>query len=80
MLANEWDSELLGEWGLDVWQPSNEDINLDDFFEENNSQEKTNSFKIVLEYTEEDYSAVNEAFKKYSGSKEKIVAQLLGIE
>ena len=35
---------------------------------------------LVLEYTEEDYSAVNEAFKKYSGSKEKIVAQLLGIE
>jgi len=78
-LANEWDSELLGEWGLDVWQPSNEEINLDDFFEENNNEEKTNTFKIVLEYTEEDYSAVNEAFKKYSGSKEKIVAKLLGL-
>ena len=24
ILANEWDSEHLEEWGLDVWQPENE--------------------------------------------------------
>ena len=76
ILANEWDSLELGEWGLDVWTPT-EDINLDDFFKENNEDSKENKFKIVLEYTEEDYNSVLEAFKKYSGSKEDIVYKLL---
>jgi len=78
MLANEWENEQLTEWGLDVWKPSGE-INLDDFFEDNGDSEKEQVFKIVLEYTEEDYNAISEAFKKYNGSKEKIVAELLGI-
>lgn len=78
MLANEWESEELEEWGLDVWQPSG-DINLNDFFEDNGDTEKEQVFKIVLEYTEEDYNAVTEAFKKHSGSKEQILAKLLGV-
>ena len=54
----------------------NQDINLDDFFEENNEQ-KEEKFKITLEYTEDDYNEVIELFKKYTGSKENIVAELL---
>jgi hypothetical protein len=80
MLANEWDTEQLTEWGMDVWKPM-ENVNLDEFFnEDNGDSEKEQTFKIVLEYTEEDYNKVIEAFKKYSGSKEKIVAELLEIE
>jgi hypothetical protein len=80
MLANEWDSEELTEWGLDVWK-ANDNVNLDDFFnEDNGDSEKEQKFKIVLEYTEDDYNKVLDAFKKYSGSKEKIVAELLNIE
>jgi len=79
MLANEWNSEDLTEWGLDVWNKT-DDINLDDFFEDNGESEKEQKFKIVLEYTEEDYNEVTEAFKKHSGSKETIVANLLGIK
>ena len=30
MLANEWEPELLEDWGLEVWKPS--DVNLDEFF------------------------------------------------
>jgi hypothetical protein len=37
------------------------------------------SFKIVLEYTEDDYNSVLEALKKHSGSKENIIANLLGV-
>lgn len=79
MLANEWNSEDLTEWGLDVWNKT-DDINLDDFFEDNGDSEKEQKFKIILKYTEEDYNKVTEAFKKYSGSKESIVAKLLGIK
>ena len=74
-LANDWDVVDLEAWGLDIPQ-FNQDINLDDFFEENNEQ-KEEKFKITLEYTENDYNEVIELFKKYTGSKENIVAELL---
>ena len=79
MLANEWEPELLTEWGLDVWQPS--ETSLDEFFEDNSAevpQEEENT-KIILEYTQEDYNQVIEAFKNHSGTKEQIVFKLLGL-
>ena len=76
LLANEWDVEKLDEWGLTIPSFSSDDIDLNDFFEENNEQ-KDEKFKIVLEYTEEDYAEVTELFKNYSGSKEQIVVDLL---
>tara|TARA_R110000803_G_scaffold35719_1_gene77100 strand:+ start:76 stop:621 length:546 start_codon:yes stop_codon:yes gene_type:complete len=78
ILANEWDSEFLNEWGLDVWKPE-ENLELDDFFnEEDLSQEdKTEKNKIVLEYTQEDYDAIIEILNKQSGSKEKIIYDLI---
>ena len=77
-LANEWDSEKLDDWGLNVPNYENTDIDLDAFFEEDNT-EKEEKFKIVLEYSEEDYNAVTEALKNYSGSKESIFYKLLGL-
>jgi len=77
LLANEWDEIKLTEWGLDVWKGTS-DINLDDFFEENN-QTKEIKNKIVLEYTDEEFELVNEAFKKHTGSKENIIFKLLGL-
>lgn len=77
MIANEWDSTQLEAWGMDVWKQV-EDVNLDEFFEEDNTV-KEGSFKIVLDYTEEDYNKVLIAFDKHSGSKEDIVAKLLGV-
>ena len=74
-LANDWEVVDLEAWGLEIPQ-FNQDINLDDFFEENN-EEKEEKFKITLEYTEDDYNEVIELFKKYTGSKENIVAELL---
>ena len=82
MLANEWGTEELKEWGLDIpsYMLGDEDaINLDDFFEESNQEEKEEKFKIILEYTEDYYNTVIEAFKNHSGSKEDIVAKLLGL-
>ena len=77
LLANEWDEIKLTEWGLDVWKSSS-DINLDDFFEENNETKEIKN-KIILEYTDEEFALVNEAFKKHSGSKEQIIFKLLGL-
>jgi len=76
-LANDWEVVDLEAWGLDIPQ-FNQDVNLDDFFEESNEQ-KEEKFKITLEYTEDDYNEVNEALKKHSGSKEQIIFKLLGL-
>ena len=76
-LANDWEVVDLEAWGLEIPQ-FNQDINLDDFFEENN-EIKEEKFKIILEYTEDDFNLVNEALKKHSGSKEQIVFKLLGL-
>lgn len=78
-LANNWDAEQLTEWGLDVWT-STQDVNLDEFFNENNQEVNEQSFKIILEYNEEDYNAILNAFKSHNGSKEEIVAKLLKIK
>ena len=78
LLANEWESEELKEWGLDIWG-SEDVIHLDEFFEEDTKQKEDNKNKIILEYTEEDYKKVIEAFKSHSGTKENILFKLLGL-
>ena len=75
IIANEWQSDELNEWGMDVWDPS-EEPELDDFFETVNDA-KDERFKIVLDYTEDDYNIVVELFDKHQGSKEAIVLKLL---
>lgn len=78
IIESEWNAEQLSEWGLDVWKAT-DDINLDDFFKESGETQKEELFKIVLEYTEEEYAQVNEALKNYSGTKENIFYKLLGL-
>tara|TARA_B110000908_G_C10265597_1_gene463591 strand:+ start:322 stop:858 length:537 start_codon:yes stop_codon:yes gene_type:complete len=78
ILANEWDNEKLNEWGLDVWQPET-DVNLDDFFEEDNSEPAEETNKIVLEYSAEDYEIIIEKFNSLEGTKENIIWRLLDL-
>ena len=79
VIETDWDADELSQWGLDVPEfISEEDINLDQFFEESN-EGKLPMNKITLEYTAEDYEKVVDAFKQYSGSKEQIIYKLLGL-
>jgi hypothetical protein len=75
ILANEWDAMDLNEWGLDTWQPS--DVDLDNFFEDNGDSDKEQKFKIVLEYSEEDFNIINDKLNSINGSKEEIIFKLL---
>jgi len=76
ILANEWNVEQLSDWGLDVINIES-NINLDDFFEKKPEDENTSAFKIVLEFTEEDYNEALDLFKQHSGTREAIVLSLL---
>jgi hypothetical protein len=77
-LGNEWDAEKLNDWGLEVPYYSEDEINLDDFFEDDNT-EKNEKFKIILEYSEIEYNEIIKKFDSMSGSKEEIIYSLLKI-
>lgn len=73
ILANDWEVQNLNDWGLEVW--NQQDYDVEDFFTE--EQEKVPSYKIVLEYSENDFNEVIDAFDEREGSKEDIVLKLL---
>ena len=76
-LANEWDSLQLSEWGLEV--PNFEDVDLNNFFENEvqDSDIEDQKFTITLEYSEDDYNQIIDILDKRKGSKEKIIFDLL---
>jgi len=76
ILANQFDNKELTDWGLDVWQ-TNDETNLDDFFNEEIKLEEKENTKIVLEYNKEDYEIVVNILNKEKGSKEEIIKNLL---
>lgn len=88
-LANEWDEELLDEWGLDIpnWNTENEKYNLDsvsltDYSDKNkeiNVDELDSNMTIKLNYVESEYWAVKEALLKIAETPEKAVYKLLGL-
>jgi hypothetical protein len=75
LLSNEWENAELGQWGLDVWD--SEEIDLDDFFEDSNDEQKEGLNKITLEYSQEDYDFVIDKLNKMEGTKESIIFNLL---
>lgn len=72
LLANEWDTDQLTEWGLKLFDPSED---ADEFFH----QPKEGHGRIVLEYPDETLAKVNEEFEKREGSKENVLLGLLGL-
>lgn len=79
MLANEWDVEALSDWGLDIPMP-NTDINLDEFFEQGQEAESVDGKKkLILEYTDEEYTLVKNALLKHGKTPEAAVFNLLGL-
>ena len=74
ILANQFENSDLNEWGLDVWDTK--DIDLDDFFSDD-MQDKEETNKIILEYNEKDYNFVIDQLNKKEGSKEDIIFNLL---
>lgn len=79
LLANEWDEIELVEWGLEIWQPS-QDIDYSDKNKEINVDEYDNEMLIKLKYTEDDYNLVREQLSKIAATPEQAVWKLLGNE
>lgn len=89
MLANEWNEELLNDWGLDLpnWNPENEEYKLDsvsltDYSGRNkeiNVDDMDSNMTIKLNYVESEYWIVKEALLKIAETPEMAVFKLLGL-
>jgi hypothetical protein len=75
-LANNWDEQLLTEWGLDIpnfdsggFADQNKELSLDDV---------SDSMTITLKYTEDEYHLVKEQLHKIASTPEQAIWKLLG--
>jgi hypothetical protein len=75
-LANNWDEQLLTEWGLDIpnfdaggYANQNKELSLDDV---------SDSMTITLKYTEDEYHLVKEQLHKIAATPEQAIWKLLG--
>ncbi len=76
LLQEHFNTDELVEWGFEEWHFP-EDVDLDQFFEEDTSEQEEPKNKIVLEYSEQDFEIINKRFNELDGSKEQIVWKLL---
>lgn len=72
MLANDWDKDILSEWGMDVWESSNADI--DSFFQDKEDAGKEQGLHITVHVPkdkeadmDEIRQVVEEAVQEYTG-------------
>jgi hypothetical protein len=75
-LANNWDSEELTDWGLDIpnfntegFADKNKELSIDDVID---------SMTITLKYTEDEYHIVKDALLKLASTPEQAIWKLLG--
>lgn len=78
LLGNNWDNELLNEWGLEVWQ-TNDNVDIDDMFEDADSQVTTSDEKIILQYEKEEYELITNKIKEDGRSAEDIFRTALDL-
>lgn len=78
-LANEWDDEELREWDVEAAEWSNQNVNLDDFFNASPEEEQSvNNIKIQIvipasyeDNLDEIKSAITNTLEEYKGCKIK---------
>jgi hypothetical protein len=74
-LANNWDEQLLTEWGLDI--PNFQTDTFADLNQELSLDDVTDSMSINLKYTEEEYYVVKEALSKIASTPEQAIWKLI---
>jgi hypothetical protein len=71
MLAAEWDSEELADWGLDVWQQPT-DIDYSDKNQEIDTDFLDQKYSFKLEYSEDEYSLLKEKLENIGKTPESV--------
>ena len=79
ILAIDWDSVLLNEYGLDVWE-NEDDVDYSEKNKEIDIDALDSDMILKLKYTEDEYSLVREQLSKIASTPEQAVWKLLGNE
>ena len=79
MLATEWDSVQLIDFGLDVWE-NEDDVDYSEKNKEIDIDALDSDMILKLKYTEDEYSLVREQLSKIASTPEQAVWKLLGNE
>jgi hypothetical protein len=81
-LGNEWDSEELAAWGLEVpgWDAGGPGVDYSDKNQEIDVDEFGDTMTISLKYSEDEYWKVKEQLSKIAQTPEAAVWKLLGNE
>lgn len=78
ILANEWDSAALNDWGMDVWHDASLDGVFDDLNESTyDPEEKEPSTALILDFTADELDQVNDWLDAVGGTKEQAVFKAL---
>lgn len=76
LLANQWTDFPLQDWGMEL--PDLSDINLDEFFKEDTSEPKAETFSITLEFkTQKECDRIKQALLEYGQTYEIAIRKLL---
>jgi hypothetical protein len=75
VLREEWDVEELAEWGIELPELMT-DIDIDKFFEPD-INDSIKKFKVILDFSEDDFNEFNKLLDNHPGSKENIILNLL---
>ena len=71
VLANEWEPELLNEWGLDVWQQPVE-VDYSDKNKEIDTDFTEQQYTFKLEYSEDEYTELKSKLQAIGQTPEKV--------
>lgn len=83
-LANEWDANELTDWGVDLKDFADKDIDEMDNFNEKNQEVDIEQFddkvKISFMFTDDEWAFVNVELQKVDANKENALLTILGYE
>lgn len=80
LLNVEWNKEELNNWGLEIWENENSDLDYSDKNKEIDVDDFENEMIIKLKYSEEEYLLVREQLSKIASTPEQAIWKLLGNE
>lgn len=77
-LANEWDADVLQDWGLDVWtQPEEPEDELEDALEDGAGEGFADEVTLKLIFSKSEYDQVVDALNAMGGTREQAVISLI---
>jgi hypothetical protein len=77
VLANEWNSEQLNEWGLEVWENNESEIDYSDKNNEIDTDFENAKYVFKLEYSETEYLELKEKIQNIGKTPESIFYEAL---